>query len=153
MNNKSVIKKLAVLGAFLAIIQINSVSAHDINGEYLYSGDSAADTWKVSCLNGSARLVARVRDLSSGVSKISAMIYKDGRAANTVDSVGGNIGYSPFVSVNEGDGVYMIIITNSQSSATAGGYNQYDINYHCESDNGNHTDTTVPESPIQDELS
>jgi len=152
--NKIIKQRVAFLAFFLLITQISSVSAHDVNGAFLYSGDSAADTWKIECLNGSARLVARVRDSIPGVSTISALIYKDGRAANTVDAVGGDAGYSPFVSVNEGDGEYMVIITNSQTSVgTTAGYNQYDINFHCESSTGGHTDTTTPSGPIQDELS
>jgi len=151
--NKIIKQQMAVLAFFLSITQISSVSAHEVTGAFLYSGDSAADTWKIECLNGSARLVARVRDLVPGVSKISAVIYKDGRAANTVDAVGGDAGYSPFVSVNEGDGEYMVIITNSQSSVNVSiGYNRYDIDFHCENST-KHTDTTTPSAPIQDELS
>jgi len=146
-------KHFSGLVFLLLATQMTNVTAHDINGEYLYSGAEAADTWGISCLNGSSRLVARVQDLNAGRSNISALIYKDGRAANTVDNTGGDAGYSPFVSVNAGDGEYMVIVTNSQDSAeTPDKYNGYNINFHCEYANGGHSDTTVPSAPIQDEL-
>jgi len=149
------IKKIMGVGLSLFTLgQMSNVMAHVSFENDLYSGFSdspvaygAADVWEVTCSGGSDRLVLSVLDTESGRSKVSALAYKDKKAANTIDSRGGNSTASPFVRVNAGDGIYTIIVTQSLP-----GINYYILEYHCETSTGTHTTTSqVPEFPLQDQ--
>ena len=131
-----------------------SVSAHDLKFKILSAsnGAGATDVWEVSCLNSSllgdtARLVAQVRDFSPADSNlVSLIIYKDGKAASTTDLSAGDAGYSPLVSVNAGNGVYTMMANHTKV-----GNQVYFIEYHCENAAGDHTPSTVPSTPVQDQ--
>ncbi len=131
-----------------------SVAAHDLKFKLLFAtnGAGATDVWEVSCLSSStlgdsARLVANIKDFSPDDSNfISLVIYKDGKAVTSTDLVGGNDAYSPLVSVNAGNGVYTMIANHTRV-----GNQVYFIEYHCENAAGDHTPTTVPTTPVQDQ--
>ena len=128
--------------------------AHDLNFKTLgfNTGASATDVWEVGCLNSatlgdSERLVAQIKDLvNNDTNLLSILIYKNGKAISATDNIGGDAGYSPLVSLNGGNGTYTMMVTRSQASFQA-----YSITYHCESAAGDHTPTTVPTTPVQDQ--
>jgi len=125
----------------------NSVSAHDLRFKTLMpaNGAGATDVWEVGCQN-SQRLVAQVKDHELDTNIVSLLLYKDGKAVTTTDSVGGNGDYSPLVSLNAGSGTYSMMVNHSRA-----GFKLYSITYHCENASGSHTPTTVPSTPVQDQ--
>jgi len=146
MNNKMK-KKLSILTICLAMSQASNVSAHNLTGKYLYSGDQAADVWQPSCLGeDTTGLGASINDIDPGRSNLSLLIYKEGKAVNTVDVSGGDGVNSPFVSLNMGPGVYTFIVAMSQA-----GVNKYDILFHCQDGKGGHPSGSTPTQPTQNE--
>ena len=151
---KNIIKKVLTAGVFLfGAGYITGASAHVTPEHDLYSGFSdspvqygATDVWQTTCSGGSDRLVFRILDTEAGRSNVSAQAYKDGKAANTVDLLGGDSTSSAFVKVASGDGVYTMIVSQSLP-----GFNFYILEYHCENANGGHTTTTQVFDPIQDQ--
>jgi len=128
---------------------------HDINNKSLLDGNGpeATDVWQTECmgsaiLGNSARLVANITQkfTPNDLSKLTLVVYKDGKAQNTVDLTGGDDAGSPLISVDAGNGIYTMI-----ASRTAGGNKIYSIEFHCENEGGDHTPTTVPSIPVQDQ--
>jgi len=137
----------------VAVTQANWVSAHEILNRCLVDGfaeeygtleSGAAEVWPITCSGGSDRLVLRVRDNTSGKERVSALVYKDGKALNTIDSRGGDASFSPFVRLNAGDGVYNIIVSHSLV-----GFDEFDLEFHCETNSSTHTTTFQPVNPSQ----
>lgn len=128
------------------------VSAHTLSNKTLKVGfgAQATDVWQVTCSNDavlgdSDHLVAQVLDKSPGTNLLSLIIVKGTAAATTVDPVGGNATPSPFVEVVGGNGVYTMLVNHTQS-----GNKVYNIEFHCENAGGDHTPTTTPTLPVQD---
>ncbi len=140
--------------SLLAVGFAAAASAHDLNFKTISgaNGAEATDVWEIECsgdatLGPSASLSAQIRELTPNSSnKLSLVIYKDGKAQTTTDLVAGDAGYSPLISVAAGNGVYSVIVNHTQSGNKA-----YSITYHCENASGDHTPTTVPSSPVQDQ--
>lgn len=147
------IKVIIALSLFSAGFA-GSVSAHELRNQFLTAtfGASATDVWQVECRNGgvlvgdSSRLVAQVQDGSANSNLISIQIFKDGKASNSTDPVGGNAAYSPSIFVNGGNGIYTMLVNQTKA-----GFQFYNITYHCENAAGSHTPTTVPTVPIQNQ--
>lgn len=142
----------AVLG--LSILGfIAPVSAHTLSNKTLRAtfGAQATDVWQVTCsadavLGNSDHLVAQVWDKTPASTNILTLVMQKGTAAvTTVDLVAGDGSLSPQVQVNGGNGVYTLLVSHTQS-----GNKIYNIEYHCQNANGDHTPTTVPSTPVQD---
>jgi len=137
---------LAVLGS------VSPVSAHTLSNKTLRVGfgAQATDVWQVTCANDavlgdSHHLAAQVLDKSNDTNILSLIIVKGTAAATTVDSVGGDTTPSPFVEVAGGNGVYTMLVNHTQS-----GNQVYNIEFHCANAGGDHTPTTAPSTPVQD---
>jgi len=147
---------IKILGfGLVTFFATTAVNAHDIKNQTLFAANGAAatDVWETECrgtagLGDSARLVANITQMftPNDISKLTLVVYKDGKAQNTVDSTGGDGGGSPFISVEAGNGIYSMI-----ASRTSGGNKVYTIEYHCENAGGDHTTTVEPQGPKQDQ--
>jgi len=151
MNIKILGFGLVSLGAALFA---STTVAHDINFKTVAAanGAGATDVWAVECFNSAAvgntyKLEAKLRELTpNSFSKLTLVIYKDGKAQTTTDLSGADAVYSPFVSVAAGNGVYSLMVAHTDTANKA-----YNIEYHCLSANNDHTPTTVPTTPVQDQ--
>jgi hypothetical protein len=127
-------------------------SAHTLSNKTLRVGfgAQATDVWQVACsadalLGNSDHLVAQVWDKSADTNILSLVMAKGTAAATTVDAVGGDSILSPAIKVVGGNGIYTLYINHTLS-----GNQVYNIEFHCQNANGDHTPTTTPSTPVQD---
>lgn len=115
--------------------------AHTQTGS-LGSGAGATDLYTVTCSTDSSgatfRLRIRVKDNTSGSSRVQAQTRKSSIATNSTDPSGGNTAYSPTVYNNSGNGAYNVLVNKSAS-----GTNSYTLEYHCQTEAGGHTGTDI----------
>ncbi len=149
------LKKIS--GLFLGlglVVGSNSAMAHDLKFKTIMqaNGASATDVWQVECLGdpvvgNTHKLVAEIKEFTGASSSLlSLVVFKDGKAQSTTDLVAGDGDYSPQISVAAGNGIYNMIVTHTDTA-----FKVYDISYHCENATGDHTPTTVPTTPVQDQ--
>lgn len=148
-------KKLGYLLFVMSmLVATNSAFAHSLTGKTLRSsfGASATDVWQVQCSSEPAlnppethHLVAQILDRSGDTNFLPLVIVKGTNAVTTVDSTGGDAVLSPKVSLNGGNGNYLMIVNYTRPLSQV-----YNIEYHCENSNNDHTTTTAPSSAIQD---
>ena len=149
--------KKKISGLFLGLCLVvgsNSVMGHDLKYKTIQqiNGASATDVWQVECLGdpvvgNTDKLVANIKDFGGEASSLlSLVIYKDSKAQATTDLTPGDSNYSPQISVAAGNGIYNMIVTHANKA-----FKIYWVEFHCESDTGDHTPTTVPTTPVQDQ--
>lgn len=136
--------KAALLAALLAPFASIAL-AHTQDGSL---GDAAAatDYYQVSCSDdGSgppASMVAQVQNRGPNpASTVFVVAHRGTSATSTADATGGDVGASPLVFVNGGDGVYNVFVSKAGS-----GLLNYTLNYHCMTGadgGGLHTGTTI----------
>lgn len=87
-----------------------------------------------------AMLTARVRDNSPPITglMINLQIVKDHSALSISDTVSGDAGYSEFIALPGGAGVYTMMVNK-----TAAGARDFDIEWHCMTADGLHTATDI----------
>ena len=85
-------------------------------------------------------LLARIRDNSPPVSGllVNLQIYKGNRAISITDTVSGDAEFSPFVSLQGGDGVYYVMVNKTNV-----GQRGFDLEWHCTAASGSHTATDI----------
>jgi len=85
-------------------------------------------------------LLARIRDNSAPIPGLLAnlQIYKGSRAVSITDTVSGDADFSPFVSLQGGNGVYYLIINKTNE-----GEREFDLDWHCTAASGTHTETDI----------
>lgn len=91
--------------------------------------------------NGSAdHLVASIRDTSPPQANllVNLQIIKGNRAISTTDPVSGDTNASPEVSVQGGNGVYLLLVNK-----TGAGARSFLVSYHCMTANNVHTGTDI----------
>jgi len=85
-------------------------------------------------------LLARIRDNSAPVHGllVNLQLYKGSKAVNITDTVSGDANFSPFISLQGGNGVYYLMINKTDAGARA-----FDLEWHCTAASGTHTDTDI----------
>lgn len=136
-------KTALVTASFLiAVGHTGIASAHSQAGA-LSSKARATDLYRITCSTDAGgetdRLRIRVRD-EDPVEKpiVSAQVRKGVLATNTTDAKDGNKARSPRVYTNGGNGAYYVTVTKTRKGAET-----YTFEYHCETETGSHTDTTI----------
>ena len=122
------------------------ISAHDAGATMDPDGNVASFTGYalVTCFddgNGSAdHLVASVRDTSPPQANllVNLQIIKGNSAISTTDFVSGDTNSSPEVSVQGGNGVYLLLVNK-----TGAGARSFLVSYHCMTANNVHTGTDI----------
>lgn len=146
------LKKAFITASILASIGYGgNVLAHS-GGTVLDPGGnnaSATDLAAVTCFNdgnGDAHhLLGQIKDMSApGGPLVSFHIYKGNQMTTTTDTIQGDAGYSPEVSLNGGNGVYYISATH-----TSAGARLFDVIWHCETSNDVHTGTDISILQVQ----
>ncbi len=138
MKNVRSSKCLAVVTALSAAGFAAGLSAHEQQGS-LGKGAAKTDFYQVGCSDGTGHLLFHVLDAApKKAPKVSAVAFKGSSVATTTDAVDADPNYSPEVQVSGGDGVYYVAVNKTGAAPE-----NYKLEYHCESDNGSHTGTTV----------
>jgi hypothetical protein len=133
-------KSLLVAGSFLvAMGQAGVVSAHEQGGSFTTRGVGAVDFYQVICGAGTHHLRFQVKDITANTAKVSILVHKGTScipacARNTTDKPDTDAEYSPSVRVVQGTGLYNMFVKH-----TAAGSDSYDVQYHCEAANNEHT--------------
>ena len=101
---------------------------------------SATDLAAVTCGSGTHHLTARVRDNSGPASGLllSLHLYKGTQMTTITDTVSGDANYSPYINLNGGAGVYYMSATKTNA-----GVRVFDVEWHCQSSDDQHTDTDL----------
>lgn len=138
---------LSLLLMVFTLGAIAPVAAHSINNKTLRPafGASATDIWQATCGAGSSHMFAQIRDQSADNNLVSLVVVSGVRGATTTDLTGGDPAYSPGITVNAGNATYTMLVNHTRTGGQA-----YSIEYHCENASGDHTDTTTPTAPSQD---
>ena len=118
--------------------------AHDKSNQTIGAAAGAADFYQVTCGPNTARLEINLHVDTVGPAIVSLQAQKGSIAKNTTDAPGGDIGYSPLLSVPGGVGVYNVLVDKKRDGAR-----QYDISYHCKSGSNAHTDTSITQKQDQ----
>lgn len=85
-------------------------------------------------------LLARIRDRSppnDGL-LVNLQLHKGQKAVSITDTVSGDAEYSPFVSLQGGNGVYYLMVNKTNV-----GEREFDLEWHCTAASGSHTDTDI----------
>lgn len=99
---------------------------------------------QVTCFddgNGPAEnLIARIRDNSPPVPGLltNLQVVKGNKAISITDTVPGDAGFSPFVALHGGPGVYVLIVNKTDIGSRA-----FDLEWHCNTADGIHTGTDI----------
>jgi hypothetical protein len=91
--------------------------------------------------NGPAdNLVARIRDNSAPVPglMVNLQIFKGNKSNSITDTVSGDADFSPFITLQNGPGVYWILVNKTDIGAR-----QFDVEWHCNTSTGVHTGTDI----------
>lgn len=85
-------------------------------------------------------MLARIRDNSPPVCGllVNLQIYKGNRAISITDTISGDAEFSPFVSLQGGDGVYYVMVNKTNV-----GQRVFDLEWHCTAASGSHTATDI----------
>lgn len=144
MNIKAM---LTALVSILAVSAAAPVAAHSITNKSLRPGFGAAatDVWLTSCGAGTEHLFAQIKDQTGDSNFVSLVVVSGTKAATTTDLSGGDANFSEGIKVFGGEATYTMLVNHTRSNGQA-----YSIEFHCESSNGSHTDTTTPTAPSQD---
>ena len=134
MKNISLRKIVVSISLLMPVGYAGIATAHDQSGA-LGASAAATDMYLVTCYGeGSGATDHLYLQISSsgGGPKVSAQVFKDGKALNsTAGVVVGKV-------LNGGVGDYTVTVNKS-----AAGNASYGISYHCQSKSGAHTDTTI----------
>lgn len=136
------LKPILTIMSLLAALQTNPAFAHDISGS-LSKASTAIDYYQVQCYNDgnglNHRLEVALKDLlPAAVPKVSIQVIRDNVSTNTTDAVDGDASYSPTASVMGGDGFFYMTVDK-----TATGAENYSVQFHCMTSDGQHTGTSV----------
>jgi hypothetical protein len=128
-------------------------SAHDAGATMDPSGSVASFTgyaW-VNCISTGSiptdHLVASIKDTSPPQDNllVNLQIIKGERAISTTDPVSGDADFSPAVSVQGGNGTYLLLVNK-----TAPGARSFIVSYHCVAADGvTHTETAIKVNQFQ----
>ena len=121
---------------------VSSAQAHSLSGS-LGSSAAALHYYQIQCYddgNGTnGRLEASIKDLSPVVKPLVSMqISRDNSSTNTTDAKDGDATASPLVKLQGEDGFFYITVNK-----TAAGSEDYSIEFHCMTNDGQHTGTNV----------
>lgn len=138
-------KSILSAGFLLAFGQTGVLYAHTQNGS-LGAAATATDYYQVTCSNDGngppASLKAQVRDSTPvAVPIVSVRVTKGAVSRSASDPVDGDVGYSPWVTVAGGAGVYNVYTSKSKSGAEI-----YTLSFHCmtgATGGGVHTGTRI----------
>jgi len=132
----------------ICLLAYAAVSHADTAGATLDPGNnirSFTGMARVNCFddgNGPAdRLVARIRDDSQPEPGllVNLQIFKGDEANSITDTVSGDADFSPFITVQNGPGVYWIMVNKTNVGAR-----RFVIEYHCIATDGvTHTGTGI----------
>lgn len=139
---KNRLKKF-LAASFLSIVAgfANMAFADALTNGSLGDTVGAIDYYQVSCssLNSlpTKRLDIQVRDKTAGSRTLSLNVLKGLVARNATDPVGGDAGYSQWLYVFGGNGIYHVLVSKTTAAARI-----YDINFHC-MNGATHTVTSI----------
>ncbi len=134
---------LAIMSLIMALAPENLVYAHDLSGSLGFASTSI-DYFQVHCFDDGAGpngyLEVALKDIAPvATPKISLQVIRDNMATNTTDPIDGDAGESPILSVNgSGDQYYLLTIDK-----TAAGAENYSVEYHCMTNDNQHTGTEL----------
>ena len=85
-------------------------------------------------------LLARIRDNSALIPGMltNVQIYKGNMAISITDTTPGDTEFSPYISLQGGNGVYYIIVNKTDV-----GERLFDLEWHCTAASGTHTPTDI----------
>lgn len=91
-------------------------------------------------------LLARIRDRSPSVDGllVNLQLHKGQKAVSITDTVSGDADYSPFVSLQGGNGVYYLMVNKTNV-----GEREFDLEWHCTAASGTHTETEIGVSQFE----
>ena len=134
---------LTILSLSMALAQANLVYAHDLSGS-LGVASTSIDYYQVHCFDDGAGpngyLEVSLKDIAPvAAPKISLQVIRDDTATNTTDPIDGDAGESPILSVKgSADQYYFLTIDK-----TAAGAESYSAEYHCLTNDNQHTGTEI----------
>lgn len=123
-------------------------SAHEDSNLSLGGGKRSIDTYQYSCDTGTDRLFVQV--LAHGAKKQPKVtvltIGPRGGAKSATDPNSTNAAPSPGFTVPDGAGIYYLMVYKSAKGSIL-----YDLTFHCQDSNGNHTSVNSELVPLQDQ--
>ena len=136
------LKPVLAIMSLSAVLQTSPALAHDISGS-LGKANTVVDYYQVHCYddgNGpNNRLEVAIKDLAPvAAPKVSIQIIRDDTTTNTTDAVDGDASYSPIVNVTGSDGFFYMTVDK-----TATGAENYSVQFHCMTSDGQHTGTII----------
>ena len=91
--------------------------------------------------NGPAdNLIVRIRDNSPPVPGllVNVQVFKGNKSNSITDTVSGDADFTPFITLQNGPGVYWIMVNKTDVGAR-----QFEVEYHCNTSTGVHTGTDI----------
>ncbi len=91
--------------------------------------------------NGPAdNIIVRIRDLSAPIPGLltNIQVYKGNKSNSISDTISGDADFSPFITLQNGGGVYWILVNKTDIGAR-----NFEVEYHCNTLNGVHTGTDI----------
>lgn len=134
---------LVIMSLAMALGQANLVAAHDLSGS-LGNASASIDYYQVRCFDDGAGpngyLEVSLTDVAPvAAPKISIQVIRDDTATNATDPFDGDAGHSPTLSIKgSGDQYYFLTIDK-----TAAGAENYAVEYHCVTNDNQHTGTDI----------
>lgn len=146
-------KKLRIKKLSFIIFIIFSIGFTGLSGAH--NGGAAMDTEGISATftglaivtcssndSGEAtdRLLARIRDFSPPVDGllVNLQLLKGNKAVSITDNISEDADYSDYISLQGGNGTYYMMVNKTDT-----GERVFDIEYHCMSASGGHTETSI----------
>ena len=123
------------------IVHANLANAHSAGAVLGWSGNPTATALaEVICGPGTNHLSADVQDLSSPEfgQYINLLLYRGVQAISITDPQSNDGQSSPAIKLQGGPGVYRIFLSKTGASQRA-----FELTWHCEAADGNHTETDI----------
>lgn len=146
-NNYPFLQKILMLaGIILTTGYTATISAHGGGATLDPAGNKATFTAlaRVTCFddgNGPAdQLIARIRDNSAPIPGmfVSLQVLKGSKAISITDTTSGDAEFSPFVTLQAGNGVYFMMVDKTMAGAR-----NFEAEWHCNTATGVHTGTDI----------
>ena len=147
MQSESLKKTLMAVFIAAATVGYAGISSAHTAGATLDPGSnirSFTGQAFVTCFNdgnGEAdHLIARIRDLSPPVPGllVNLQLYKGNKSNSISDTVSGDADFSPFITLQNGPGVYWIMVNKTDKGAR-----NFELEWHCNARDGVHTGTDI----------
>jgi hypothetical protein len=137
------LKNAVVAVSFLAAAGHAAISSAHTTVGALGAGAGATDHYQVICSTDSGGVTGRlgiraIDKAPKAAPMVSVQTRKGAVATNSTDAVDGDAAYSPMSYNKGGNGVYYVTVTKSW-----GGAENYTLDYHCQTNSGVHTGTSI----------